>query len=80
MLSPTPASVALFNDFKLGRTPYKWLFFAITDSDHIDCVERGEGSELTFEDFVKSLPEDQPRWAVTHINFLTTGAHDASFM
>ena len=48
----------------------KWATFSIEDKKKIVLLESGEKTD-TWDDFVKKLPEDQPRYALVDIDYTT---------
>merc|ERR1719329_1006124 len=60
---------SLFNDFKLKRTPYKYITFKI-EGDQVAPPEKIESKD--FDDFLGSLPESEGRFCVLDYSFETS--------
>jgi len=64
-----PQCVELFNDLKMGHN-YKYIVYAFNKDKSRIIVERvGQDDELTYREFIKSLPENECRYVVFNFDF-----------
>ena len=64
-----PECVSEFNDFKMGRSKFSYLTFAVSADLKEIKIERRGATEESWDSMIKSLPADAPRYIVTHYHW-----------
>jgi cofilin len=61
--------VTVFNEIKLKHTK-RYIIYKIENKKQI-VIEKEGAKEETYDDFVKSIPKDEPRYAVVDFEYTT---------
>ena len=66
-----------FQDFKLQKSPIRYYVYKIENKKTIVIASSGERS-ATYADFVKDLPENEPRYGLIDLDFETKDGRPTS--